>query len=333
MNEVDSQDNSRDEDSQLTYLRKKRPGLLISAGIAASIPAVGFIVREVFRKRNKHLMQENIAQFAPILDEASFIEARPRHFGGKKKPYRHAVLLLHGFSSSPMEFSNLFPHLENSDIPYYAPLQTGYGLNDFRLLYQVRADDWRRDAAAAYELLSSFAEEISVVGHSTGANLALYVASKFPVRHLVLSAANLAPSVKDEKLKHIVNSTFLGAVFRMAMPVVKKPVRRKDPERGDTLDPATAGKGFGYRAIPLQSVRVLWKLQDETPVSGLKCRSMHYLYGLQDLSVNNQASICILQENGNAFSIDAFSNSAHNILDDFEKEAVVARIFGILEGK
>lgn len=333
MNEVDDLELGKEEGSHLTYLQRRRPGLLIAAGIAASIPAVGFIVREIFRRRNKHLMQESIAQFSPVSGEASFMEARPRHFGGKKKPLHHAVLLLHGFSSSPMEFSTLIPHLEQASIPYYVPLLTGYGMDDFRLLYQVRADDWRRDAAAAYELLSSFAEEISVVGHSTGANLALYVASKFPVRHLVLSAANLAPSVKDEKLKHIVNSTFLGAVFRMAMPVVKKPVRRKDPERGDTLDPATAGKGFGYRAIPLQSVRALWKLQDETPVSGLKCRSMHYLYGLQDLSVNNQASICILQENGNAFTIDAFSNSAHNILDDFEKEAVVARIFGILEGK
>jgi len=333
MNEADNQDHNRDEGSQLTYLRKKRPGLLISAGIAASIPTVGFIVREVFRKRNKHLMQENIAQFSSIPEEASFLEARPRHFGGKKKPFRHAVLLLHGFSSSPMEFSSLIPHLENANIPYYAPLLTGYGMDDFRLLYQVRADDWRRDAASAYELLSSFADEISVVGHSTGANLALYVASKFPVRHLVLSAANLVPSVQDEILKHIVNSTFLGAVFRMAMPVVKKPVRRKDPERGDTLDPATAGKGFGYRAIPLQSVRALWTLQDETPVSGLQCRSMHYLYGLQDLSVNNQASIRILQESGNEFTVEPYSNSAHNILDDFEKEAVIARIFGILEGK
>jgi esterase/lipase len=333
MNEDDDLVQGKEEGSHLTYLRRRRPGLFVSAGIAASIPVVGFIVREVFRKKNKHLMQESIAQFSPVSGEASFMEARPRHFGGKKKPFRHAVLLLHGFSSSPMEFSHLIPHLENANIPYYAPLLTGYGMDDFRLLYQVQADDWRRDAALAYELLSSFADEVSVVGHSTGANLALYVASKYPVRRLILSAANLAPSEQVEKVKKMVNSTFLGALFRMAMPVVKKPVRRRNPERGDTLDPSTARKGFGYRTIPIQSVRALWKLQDETPVSGLKFNSMHYLYGLQDLSVNNQASVDILRENRNEFTIDAYCNSAHNILEDFEKEAVFTRICEILNSQ
>ena len=321
------------EGSHLTFLRRKRPGWLLAAGVAASLPVVGFILRETLRRRNKLLMQSKISHFTPVPGEAGFAESKPRHFGGKKKPFRHAVLLLHGFSSSPMEFTNLIPRLEAADISYYAPLLTGYGLDDFRLLYQVQADDWRRDAALAYELLSSFADEVSVVGHSTGANLALYVASKYPVRRLILSAANLAPSEQDEKVKKMVNSTFLGALFRMAMPVVKKPVRRRNPERGDTLDPSTARKGFGYLAIPLQSVRALWKLQDETPVSGLKFNSMHYLYGLQDLSVNNQASVDILRENRNEFTIDAYSNSAHNILEDFEKEAVFTRICEILDSQ
>lgn len=326
-------DQDVNEGSHLSFLRRKRPGWLLAAGIAASLPAVGFVLRETVRRRNKFLMQSKIAHFTPVPGEAGFAESKPRHFGGKKKPFRHAVLLLHGFSSSPMEFINLIPRLEAADISYYAPLLTGYGLDDFRLLYQVQADDWRRDAAFAFELLASFADEVSVVGHSTGANLALYVASKYPVRRLILSAANLAPSLQDEKVKKMVNSTFLGALFRMAMPVVKKPVRRLNPERGDTLDPSTAGKGFGYRAIPLQSVRALWKLQDETPVSGLKFNSMHYLYGLQDLSVNNQASIDILRENRNEFTVDAYGNSAHNILEDFEKEAVLNRICEILNSQ
>ena len=330
MTESNDLDQDGSESSQLTFLRKKRPKLLIFAGIAASLPAVGFILREIIRQRNKHLMQSKIAQFTPLPGEAAFLESKARHFGGKKKPFQHAVLLLHGFSSSPMEFNNLIPRLEAANISYYAPLLSGYGIDDFRLLYQVRAEDWRRDAASAYELLSSFADEISVIGHSTGANLALYVASKYPVKRLILSAANLEPSIQDEKMKEIVNSTFLGALFRMAMPVVKKPVRRKNPSRGDTLDPATAGKGFGYSAIPLQSVRALWRLQDETPVYGLKYITMHYLYGLLDLSVNNHASIQILRDNENVFTVDAYSNSAHNILDDFEKEAVINRICEIL---
>ena len=47
MNEADYQDHNRDEGSQLTYLRKKRPGLLISAGIAASIPLSFSLSRKI----------------------------------------------------------------------------------------------------------------------------------------------------------------------------------------------------------------------------------------------------------------------------------------------
>ncbi len=222
------------------------------------------------------------------------------------------------------------PLLQTMGISYYAPVMTGYGLDDFRLLYQIKPDDWRRDAALAYELLATFADEVSVVGHSTGANLALYIASKYPVRNLISVQPTLAPSVRDQKFKKLVNSPFIGSLFRMAMPVFVKPIRRRDPIRGDTLDPASAGKGFSYRALPLQSLRTLWSLQDETPVSGLNYKHMHYFYGTQDLTVNNQASIDKLVQHGNDFTCHAFDHSAHNILEDFDRAQVTSEMAEIL---
>ncbi len=316
--------------TKLSFLTKHPPGLLIAASFLLSIPIAGYILREVFRRRNIHLMQKPLENYQPVPDEAIFLESKPRYFGGIPKSCRHAVLFLHGFSSSPQEFDTLAPLLKAANSCYYAPTLTGYGLNDFRLLYQIRADDWRRDASAGYEMLSSFADEVSVIGHSTGANLALYVASKYPVKHLILSAANLAPSMKDEKFKFLINSPVLGAFFRLAIPVFVKPIRRKDPIRGDTLDPATAGKGFSYRALPLQSLRALWHLQDETPTQGLQYKKMHYFYGIHDLSVNNQASMEKLKKSGNEFAVHAFTNSAHNILEDFDKQNVIQQMSEII---
>jgi carboxylesterase len=318
------------EQSSWSYLWEHKSGLLISAGILLSIPMVGFIAREILRRRNTHFMQTGISQFHSIPEEATYREAKARIFGGIKKPYPHAVLLLHGYSSSPQEFDTLIPLLQAANIPYYAPTLTGYGLDDFRLLYQIQPDDWRRDAAAGYEFLSSFADEVSVVGHSTGANLALYVASKYPVRNLVLSAANLAPSDKDLRFKNLIDSPLFGSVIRMAMPVFRKPIRRKDPIRGDTLDPSTAGIGFSYRALPLQSLRALWQLQDETPVKNLRFRQLDYFYGMQDLTVNNQASIEKLKSAGYVFGIHPYKHSAHNILEDYEKAEVTSVISSLL---
>lgn len=319
-----------EQKTDLSFLSKHRPGLLMAASMLLSIPIVGYILREVFRRRNTRVMQKQLKRYQTVSDEATFLESRPRYFGGAPKPCRHAVLFLHGFSSSPQEFDTLAPLLQSANICYFAPALTGYGLNDFRLLYQIRADDWRRDAAAGYEMLSSFADEVSVVGHSTGANLALYVASKYPVKHLILSAANLAPSLQDQKFKQLINSPILGAFFRLAVPVFVKPIRRRDPIRGDTLDPASAGIGFSYRALPMQSLRALWQLQDETPTQELCYQNMHYFYGIHDLSVNNQASIHKLIKAGNEFSVHAFTNSAHNILEDFDKQDVIKQMSEII---
>ncbi|MEN6434917.1 MAG: alpha/beta fold hydrolase [Anaerolineaceae bacterium] len=318
------------ERSAWAYLREHRLGLLISAGVLLSIPIAGFIVREILRSRNTHFMQAGLKNFHPIPDEATYSEAKARSFGGTKKPYHHAVLLLHGYSSSPQEFDALIPLLQAANIPYYAPSLTGYGLDDFRLLYQIQPDDWRRDAAAGFEFLSSFAEEVSVAGHSTGANLALYVASKYPVRNLILSAANLAPSNTDLRFKNLINSPLFGSAIRMALPVFRKPIRRKDPIRGDTLDPASAGNGFSYRSLPLQSLRALWKLQDETPVRNLRFKRLDYLYGMQDMTVDNQASINKLKKEGYVFNIHVYNHSAHNILEDYEKAEVTSLISSLL---
>ncbi len=41
--------------SKLSFLSKHRPGLLLAASILVTIPVVGFIGREILRRRNTHL--------------------------------------------------------------------------------------------------------------------------------------------------------------------------------------------------------------------------------------------------------------------------------------
>ncbi len=72
------------------------------------------------------------------------------------------MLLLHGFTTSPQQLSNLIDLLEKEKITFYAPTILGFGLNSTQLLKEVRYEDWYRQALESFDLLQNFAEEVSV---------------------------------------------------------------------------------------------------------------------------------------------------------------------------
>lgn len=291
----------------------------------ATLLAARGTLREVRRRKTAG----HLRQFTPLAELASYAEAQPRLYAGAAR-VPHGVLLLHGYSASPYELGVLTDELERAGIPYYAPLLTGHGLDNLRLLAAIEPADWLRDAITAYDLLAGLAGDISVVGHSTGASLAVYVAQRRRVRRLILSGPNLVPAPHDRRYKTLLIMPILGAALLWLLPLVAKPVRPGRVTWTDVRDPEAARRGFSYATLPTRSLRAQWALQEIIDVTRAGFETLTLLYGEQDLTVDIEALARLLDGHGIPYTRLAFADSGHNVLQDYDKLAAARAVVDIL---
>jgi esterase/lipase len=299
---------------------------LLLASLAALLAA-----RHRHSSRLKRKTWQALDHFTSLPALGMYEEAWPQvALAGPRLP--HAVLLLHGFSASPYELEPLTTALKRAGISYYAPLLTGHGLSDFHLLAHVEPADWLRDAIHAYDLLAVSAEQISICGHSTGATLAVYVAQRRAVQHLVLSAPNLFPSVADRPKKAFLELPGALLLLRGLSPLVAKPVRPGRATWADIRDPAAAKRGLSYAALPPSSIHAQWSLQDQIDIRQASYRSLTIAYGAHDLTVDTGALLRLLDDAGLAYTARSFPASGHNILQDYDKQEAVTYLVATLQG-
>jgi carboxylesterase len=120
-----------------------------------------------------------------------------------------ALLLLHGFSSSPAVFRLFYPELKHYQY-IYAPLLKGHGksIHDFSL---AKARDWIGEVELTLTKLCKKYKKVDVLGLSMGGLIAAHLVDHFPIRHLYLLAPALALHHPIHRLKNIANfSSFLG---------------------------------------------------------------------------------------------------------------------------
>jgi len=303
---------------------------LVMGGLILLTGIIGLLCfRYRVMRKNTAQMRTQLKQFTPIAELDLYHESRPRIYGGAtKRP--HAVLLLHGFSGSTQEFDTLEKALIEAQIPYYAPLLTGFGLNNFSLLNKVKPADWLRDAIVAYDLLSAVADSISILGHSTGGTIATYVASRRPVKHLILSGPNIFPSPTDRKYKAIAQTPILSDFIRWCLPVFAKPVRPGRVTSTDTLEPEVALRAMSYRALPTHSLYMQWILQDMVDISEARFDDLTLIHGEHDVTVDISSLVSQLEERNISFQKFSFANSAHNVLEDYDRDKVVKKIVEVL---
>lgn len=101
---------------------------------------------------------------------------KPFYFHGTNK---RAILLLHGWTSTPYEMRALGEYLNQSGFSVYAPLLTGHGTQP-EDLEGVTWKQWLIDAEEAYSGLGEDHEEVYIGGMSAGGSLALHIAQKHP---------------------------------------------------------------------------------------------------------------------------------------------------------
>ncbi len=105
--------------------------------------------------------------------------------GGKHR----ALLMLHGFSSTPAVFRYFIPKLKHYN-RIYAPLLPGHG-ESIEAFARVKANDWLRAVEQFAKELTSEYQQVDVMGLSLGGLLACHLAKIFSFHHLYLLAPAL----------------------------------------------------------------------------------------------------------------------------------------------
>ncbi len=164
-----------------------------------------------------------------------------------------ALLLLHGFSSSPAVYRALWPMLDNYNA-LLCPALPGHAKN-LEAFTSVNAAEWLHAVEAACKPLVEQYEHVEVMGLSLGGLLACHLANKFPIKHLYL----LAPALKlrfntnlAKKIAHILHL--------FGLKHIKNRAGNLHTHQHDEL---------AYRKLPLKTLIELFNLIDsfefETP--------------------------------------------------------------------
>jgi len=110
------------------------------------------------------------------------------------KGTKHALLLLHGFSSSPAVYRQLIPAITPAYDAIISPALPGHG-DSLAAFSRATAVDWITAAEEACQQLVEHYQKVDVLGFSLGGLLACHLSQKMPLNHLYLLAPALALQV------------------------------------------------------------------------------------------------------------------------------------------
>lgn len=176
---------------------------------------------------------------------------------------RIGCLMLHGFMGSPVSSHDMAKFLAQYGITVHCPLLPGHG-NLPQKLYKVSRRDWIAEAEEALDKLRQLTDQIFVMGHSMGAVLSAYLASKNDdIRGMVL----IAPlyDVPDPRIK-------LAVIAKYFMPWFY-PLKHKSTDKElflgrvkdfnpdiDVHDPSLKDWLMGATRIPLSGTAQLVRM-------------------------------------------------------------------------
>jgi carboxylesterase len=160
---------------------------------------------------------------------------------------QRALLMLHGFSSSPAAFRLIYPHLEHYDY-VYAPLLAGHGVSLKEFANSSR-EQWLQKTRLVCKKLCQEYGRVDIMGLSLGGLLACHLVHEFPFHRMILLAPALALySSLPLLLKTATISKKLGFQF------IKNAGGRSYQPHADELL---------FRLLPISSVIEILKFIDE----------------------------------------------------------------------
>lgn len=239
---------------------------------------------------------------------------KPIFYPAAQPSSTHAVLLLHGFTGSPLDLKKLTNFLKNQGCACYAPIYSGHGLGAEALM-NTSVDLWWQDALSAFEFLQSHGyAHISVIGHSMGGVFALRLAQLHQ----------------------------LTSVSTMCSPIQKRPV---DDLKNRLINYAQEYKKFEQKqAIQIEQevaefavsdFSILDKLSEFTALTGenlakVECPVQVLQGELDDLCYQDSAALIYQQVSSTSREIKTYPNSGHMLMQEADHHQVFRDIVSLL---
>src|SRR5262245_5640108 len=142
-------------------------------------------------------------------------------------PCAFSCLVLHGLGGGPYELLPLIAALEEAGFEVLTVILPGHEGSGPTMPASTWSE-WAAMAEAGFDRLANQCRRVAIVGFSTGATLAIYLASRRPVwRHVLLSPFL---SIRYSAWIPVRPETYLTHLARIAPNLPRRPPAVRDPE-------------------------------------------------------------------------------------------------------
>lgn len=235
----------------------------------------------------------------------SIPNAEPFHLAGNQI----AILMIHGFSGSPVSIRPWAEGLHAEGYSVYVPRLPGHGTN-WSEMNETTWQDWYREVEQAFENIRLKHQRIFVAGFSMGGALALYLAS---LKGRAIEGLMLVnPSIGDDRM------------VMTLVPLIKYFIPSVAGRGTDVAAPNPPRHSYGRTPLKaLHSLQKLWrKVRNQLPAIDVP---LMIGYSIQDHVVDPKSSETVID---NVSSVDIreviFENSYHNVALDFDLPLLIS---------
>lgn len=222
---------------------------------------------------------------------------------------QRALLMIHGFASSPAVYRFMVPKLTGYDA-IVCPKLPGHG-SHIEAFAKTQAQDWCTAVETACESLLQQYEHVDVLGLSLGGLLACHIATQYPIHHLYLLAPALALHL------HLTPTLWCAQALHACG------LKRIPNRAGNIRAPEHAE--LTYNQMPLRSIiEILSLIKTFKLTSPITCPIDLFL-GCFDEVVDVYKSAAYLMRSPN-ITTHWLKHSAHVLPLDADVEAIIACI-------
>lgn len=220
----------------------------------------------------------------------------------------HALLLIHGFSSSPAVFRTMFPALDDYD-GVVIPVLPGHGQN-IQAFSETSPQAWIDCVETECNKLLQRYKKVDVLGISLGGMLAYHLAQTYPLHHVFLLAPALAlhfPMSLGPMIPKLLQKVGLASIKNQG---------------GNIQDPKYAE--LTYRRLPIQAIIHILDMIHSFSFAPPTCPTDVFL-GKHDAVVNSSKVIQLFQSQPHTH-IHMLKHSAHVLSLDADVDQICAVI-------
>lgn len=197
-----------------------------------------------FAWNNKHYSDK---QFDKINKKETATEDPKPYLMVPNKSNKIGILLVHGFLSSPAELKYFAEKMYKKGHPVMGVRLAGHGTSPHDLAKR-NWGDWLESVRRGYKIISSFADEVIVIGFSAGGVLSILLAEEKPEKLIGLASVAAPMALVDKGVAFIPMLHKMNKLFSL-LPTVGGIAQ--------FLDNDTARPDINYRSMPVSAINEL----------------------------------------------------------------------------